>query len=110
MNTEGEKILDELHCRLSELKIRVAKLEQYARLQDDLNRANVHYLKPGFFIEENYHHNGMAFEAAITWFKKRKYIRRKSWGVGIFISIKQNSSFFQFSHEDIMSLDWEIIE
>lgn len=37
-NTEGKTILDTLHETLSQLKIRIAKLEEYKRLQDDNNK------------------------------------------------------------------------
>jgi hypothetical protein len=111
MNKDGERLLDELHCRLSELKVRVAKLEQYARLQDDINRCSVHYIndrKPDLAVLKN-SMLGMSFEEAMAWFKRHKSIRRKAWERGVFMTLRLCGDIYQFNRDDITSMDWEIL-
>jgi hypothetical protein len=110
-------IINELYKRLSELIIRVKKLEQYQRLQEDINRSKIHYIsKPQIMnivkpIDNCPETKGLSFEQAIIAFKKGRTIKRTAWPAYDILKMYEKDIIkFELTVVDIISNDWEIID
>lgn|SRR5690242_11381293 len=97
-------IIDEIHVKISSIQVRLSKLEQYARLQDDLNRCSIHYLptKPNA--------SNLSFDQAIKSYIRGKKIRRKEWLE--YHQLDPNTeltNLLVLTNHDVMKNDWEIV-
>lgn len=104
-------IIDELHVKISSIQIRLSKLEQYARLQEDLNRSSIHYIhkKPPTVLYGVDKNVNLTFEEALKAYKQGKQIKRREWPSNWILELKNTCNFWAIGNLDLIANDWEIV-
>lgn len=119
INKEIQDTFDNIYETFSELKIRISKLEQYARIQSDNNQKITSLLvyilndeeakalleKHKEEAKQDKKQQYYNFEEALIFMKEGKKIKRKSWHPEYWIS-KDNMS--NIMNADILANDWII--
>ena len=99
LTKEVHNIFDSLHETLSGIKVRISKLEQYARLQDDINKK----LESG--NKEEAEEKLYSFVEAMMLLKEGKQIKRKGWHSIYWLS---KDRFIDMNKRDMFANDWQV--